>query len=103
LLLNPSNPTTETLFAYADDGSIAPSKICNSAQTKQADYTIKRLNLESVRLKNERRNAIILLENEIKTLNETDTKTYITAILDEKQDDFIGFHSALRQNFEFLL
>jgi uncharacterized protein (TIGR02646 family) len=103
LLLNPSNPTTETLFAYADDGSIAPSKTCNSVQAEQADYTIKRLNLKSVRLKTNRRNAIILLEKEIKTMNETDTKTYIAAILDEKQDDFIGFYSALRQNFEFLL
>jgi uncharacterized protein (TIGR02646 family) len=103
LLLNPSNTTTETLFAYADDGSIAPSKTCNSAQTEQADYTIKRLNLESVRLKTNRRNAIILLEKALKTMNETDTKNYIAGLLNEKQDDFIGFYSALRQNFEFLL
>ncbi|MEY4905986.1 MAG: hypothetical protein RLZZ292_3801 [Bacteroidota bacterium] len=35
-------------------------------------------------------------------MSETDKKTYITAILDEKQDRFLSFHSALRQNFEFL-
>lgn len=102
-LLNPSNPTTETLLAYADDGSIAPSKICNNTQTQQADYTIKRLNLDSIRLKNERRTAIILLEKELKTKNVQEERMYISSVLDGKQTDFVGFYSALRQNFEFLL
>ena len=102
LLLNPANIATQNCFEYEDSGKIIPNKKSAGSQ-QQALYTIKRLNLDNQRLKNERQTAIITLEKEINGLSDSEIKTFLANLFDEKQTRSPNFYSALFQNFAFLL
>lgn len=54
LLLNPVDIETADLFLYRDDGIIEPTEKCTKIERQKANYTEKRLGLNSIRLKNQR-------------------------------------------------
>lgn len=101
LLLNPTNNVAH-LFDYSD-GAVTPSDSCNSIENDQVDYTINRLNLDSTKLNNRRRSTISLILEQIKELNPDDIKLYISALLNEDDDDLEPYFSTIKDNFNFLL
>lgn len=101
LLLNPVQDN-EALFYYNDLGKVE-SNSTNPADTKKVIYTCERLNLNSDRLINERVDTIVLVERELAQLNLVEQKTYLEALLDNKQPKLPAFYSTIKDNFEFIL
>ncbi len=102
LLLNPTDKGVSELFSYRD-GIVEPSKECTVEQIEQVEYTKTRLNLNSINLKDNRKeqiNQTILL---LDVLPEELQKNYIRALLDENQAELEPYFSTIKDNFGFLL
>ena len=101
LLLNPTD-NVSALFSYAD-GMVEPSRVCSNNEAIQVEYTIKRLNLDAHRIKNDRINEIVLIQNQLEGLTEEEQKVYIRSLLDETQDALNPYFSTIKDNFGFML
>ena len=102
LLINPQK-IEKILFLYLDNGKIKANKICNKQEEKQVNYTIERLNLDCPKLERQRREAIFLIEKELIILTIMEQRNYILSLLDESNNEFPAFYSAIKDNFEFVL
>lgn len=102
LLLNPSNDRTEKLLSYFD-GLIEPSDECSQEEKNQSIYTIKRLSLDSDKLNTRRDIRITEVQNQLKTMDKTEQKTYIMSLLDLTKVQHTPYYSTIKDNFEYLL
>ena len=101
LLLNPTD-NVSALFSYFD-GMVQPSKICTVEQVRQVEYTINRLNLDSFDLKDNRKNQINSIVEQLNGLTDEQQKTFIRSLLDETQDVLNPYFSTIKDNFGFML
>jgi uncharacterized protein (TIGR02646 family) len=101
LLLNPTN-NVAALFSYID-GIVAPSNLCTPNEKMQVEYTINRLNLDAHRIENNRINEILLIQDELQGLTESEQKMYIQSLLDESQTALNPYFSTIKDNFGFIL
>ena len=90
------------MFSYID-GVVEPSKICTVEQTQQVEYTKKRLNLNSINLKDNRKELINQTIELLVGLSESLQETYIQQLLDETQDKLEPYFSTIKDNFGFML
>ena len=102
LLLNPTTKGVAELFSYID-GVVEPSKICTVEQAQQVEYTKKRLNLNSINLKDNRKELINQTIELLVGLPESLQETYIQQLLDETQDKLEPYFSTIKDNFGFML
>ena len=102
LLLNPTTTGVAELFSYID-GVVEPSKICTVEQTQQVEYTQKRLNLNSINLKDNRKELINQTIELLVDLPESLQETYIQQLLDETEDKLEPYFSTIKDNFGFML
>lgn len=101
LLLNPVNANTHKLFSYID-GFIEPAKHCNRIEKEQAEYTKKRLALDSDKLNQRRILRITEIQNQINQLNKEETKQYILSLTNLSGINHTPYYSTIKDNFEFL-
>lgn len=101
LLLNPTN-NVATLFSYID-GIVEPHRSCTPKEKMQVEYTIKRLNLDTYRIENNRINEIGLIQKSLEGLTENEQKMYIRSLLDESQPRLNPYFSTVKDNFGFML
>ena len=102
LLLNPTTKGVAELFSYMD-GIVEPNKICTVEQAQQVEYTQKRLNLNSINLKDNRKDLINQTIELLVGLPESLQETYIRKLLDETQDKLEPYFSTIKDNFGFML
>ncbi len=102
LLLNPTTNNVSTLFSYTD-GFIEPSDVCTLEQINQVKYTVKRLNLDTIRLENLRIRKVREIRIQLKDLTILQQKAFVQDLLDEKKTDLEPFISTIKDNFSFLL
>lgn len=102
LLLNPMQDN-EKLFTYNSTGKIEPSNICNEQEKKKIKYTVKRMNLQSPRLTNNRIDTILLIEEQLNYLSEKEQIVFISGLLNKEQSDFPPFYSTIKDNFKYLI
>lgn len=102
LLLNPTNEGVAALFSY-HDGIVEPSKICTIEQIEQVQYTRNRLNLNSINLKDNRKEQIKQINELLADLSEDLQKNYIRTLLDDTQTQLEPYFSTIKDNFGFLL
>lgn len=94
LLLNPSNDINDE-FMYPDS-NIAE----NNKPNAKAAYTIKRLNLDSIKLNNSRYMAIQELINELEEIEDThEQEKYMAYVLNEEVEELCAFYSTIKYNF----
>jgi uncharacterized protein (TIGR02646 family) len=101
LLLNPTK-NVAALFSYID-GIVEPRHSCTSEEKTQVEYTIKRLNLDTYRIENNRINEIDLIQKSLQGLTENEQKIYIRSLLDESQTVLNPYFSTIKDNFGFML
>ena len=102
LLLNPTEKGVDVLFSYRD-GIVEPSKLCTVEQIEQVEYTKTRLNLNSINLKDNRKEQINQIILSLDVLSEELQKNYIRTLLDENQAELEPYFSTIKDNFSFLL
>jgi uncharacterized protein (TIGR02646 family) len=101
LLLNPTENVAH-LFSYFD-GEIAPNTPCTDAEKIQVHYTIKRLNLDTIRIKNARIQQIQLLQKQLIGLTQSQQQQFIQFLLDETAERLNPYFSTIKDNFEYLM
>jgi uncharacterized protein (TIGR02646 family) len=99
-LLNPMqiNPNS---ISYLN-GLVEPNTN-NTNLIDKVNYTKTRLQLDSIRLNNLRKDKINLVFQQLRHLTVSEQKKYITDLLDENQLRLPSFYSTIKSNFEFIL
>lgn len=75
----------------------------NTNLIDEVNYTKTRLQLDSHRLNNLRKDKINLMIQELSSLTVPEQKKFITDLLDENQHSLPSFYSTIKSNFEFIL
>jgi len=103
LLLSPINDNS-SLMLYNDSGLIE-CKTENLSDIQKVDYTVKRLNLDSQKLKNRRITLIVEINKAINDnkMNLAEQQKYITSLLNESQAQLPSYYSTIKDNFGFIL
>jgi len=103
LILHPINDNS-TLMLYNDSGFIE-CKTKRLSDIEKVDYTVKRLNLDSNKLKNRRLDKIKQINKQIsdEKMNLEQQKQFLTLLLDENQTQLSSYYSTIKDNFGFIL
>ena len=105
LLLNPMRQRTCKLFLYTETGEVEPSNNCLEKEIQLVIYTVKRLNLDCVKLetRREKQIAIIIEEIENEKMTKIEIKNFINNLLDLSKNEITPYYSSIKDNFEYLI